>query len=84
MDIDTAITIANNVVDEKPIDSALVELLETFWAHYSPFVTNHITKKLQNYSDLKNTYTCCLTSKFAFSFVNQKRLGTIQIQILKN
>lgn len=30
MDIDTAITIANNVVDEKPIDSALVELLETF------------------------------------------------------
>lgn len=30
MDIDTAITIAQNVVEEKPIDSALVELLETF------------------------------------------------------
>lgn len=30
MDVDTAITIATNVVDEKPIDSALVELLETF------------------------------------------------------
>jgi len=30
MDVDTAITIATNVVAEKPLDAALVELLETF------------------------------------------------------
>jgi len=30
VDIDTAITIANNVAEEKKLDPALIELLESF------------------------------------------------------
>jgi len=30
LDVDTAITLASNIADEKPIDAALIELLETF------------------------------------------------------
>ena len=30
LDVDTAITLATNIAEEKPIDAALIELLETF------------------------------------------------------
>ena len=32
MDMDTAIAVAENVADEKPLDGGLVELLESLWA----------------------------------------------------
>ena len=31
MDMDTAIAVAENVADEKPLDGGLVELLESLW-----------------------------------------------------